>query len=363
MSVLIDKNRADILFYLTPVTLAAIAYFRSDDPQLHFQIFAKAFSFIWISIFSLSAFGEFVLNPIFQFRKIQSEKSANDPTSKKLYLQEIKGMTGTVLVMSQLIAWPLQFLHQGKPTSFVDTFQESMPFGSVTLFIVKMLIITLAADAYTYFKHYSLHCRHLYAIHATHHQFYQPTIFAAFALHPFESLYTFAPIVLFCIPGLNIHAKTYIPYLALWGGLNLYLHSGMVYGPLERLLPILFINTSVFHNAHHELTRTHFGEMLYLWDWILGTDEARQKNLRGLFGIRPWLEYFMKQPGFGVSTFLIRDPAQIVPVVSEGSKICGDERTVENKNLKKKTVPAARQTRSSSTGKRGRSASASKKKK
>jgi sterol desaturase/sphingolipid hydroxylase (fatty acid hydroxylase superfamily) len=354
MVVLIDKTRADILYYLTPLTLAAIAYFYSSDPKLHFTCFARYFATVWGSIMFLSALGEFV-NSLFGFRKIQPGR---DP---KMYLQEIKGMTGTVFVMCQCIAWPMQFVAQGKPTAFVDTFQESMPFGSIPLFILKMLVITLAADAWTFWKHYSLHCRHLYAIHATHHAFYDPSIFAAFALHPFESLYTFAPIVMFCIPQIAVHGPTYIPYLACFGLLNLYLHSGVVYAPLEKILPFFFINTSAFHNAHHELTRTHFGEMLYFIDWLIGTDEMRQRNFRGLFNTKPWLQYFMKQPGAGKTAFLIRDPAQAVPETKQNSdfkKIDGTTKPAEpvkrggRSTSSTKRTASKKSTRSSSSRKK-----------
>ena len=350
MFILINKTRADILYVLTPLALAAAGYFYSSDPKLHFSIFVKTFIRVWTSIFIVSAFGEFVLNPLLGSPKIQWHKK-----EPKLYLQEIKGMTATLLVFSQLCTWPLQMIEQGKPTSFVSTFAESMPLGNPFLFIIKMLIVTLGADFYTFAKHYSLHTKHLFAIHSTHHAFYDPSFFAAFSLHPFESLYTFAPVVLFCIPGLDIHGPTYLPYLALWGVLNLYLHSGVIYQPLEKILPFFFINTSAFHNAHHELTRTHFGEMLFLWDWLLGTDEVRQRNFRSLFTTRPWLEYFIRQPGAGATKWLIRDPQQEVAMPSLN--------TTTTTTQAKKNTSRTRSSDSSSSKRRKRSASASSKKK
>ena len=53
--------------------------------------------------------------------------------------------------------------------------------------------------------------------------------------------------------------------------LNLYLHSGHELALVEALLAPLGINTSGFHNAHHELMWTNYGELLYVWDIILDT--------------------------------------------------------------------------------------------
>ena len=61
------------------------------------------------------------------------------------------------------------------------------------------------------------------------------------------------------------------PFLASFALLNLYLHCGYSIPVLEWALPKLYINTSEWHNKHHELSVAHFGEMLTLWDWILGT--------------------------------------------------------------------------------------------
>ena len=52
---------------------------------------------------------------------------------------------------------------------------------------------------------------------------------------------------------------------------NFYLHSGVKIPFFEKTLPKLFINTSTFHNVHHAKVSINFGEVLYLWDWLLGT--------------------------------------------------------------------------------------------
>lgn len=127
------------------------------------------------------------------------------------------------------------------------------------------------ADAWTFWKHYSFHHPSIYAIHKGHHVYHNPSTYAGFAIHPVEAFWTFCPILAFCVPQLNIYAPMHLPFIGFFYALNLYLHCGYYIPILEKVLPIFFINTSAWHNAHHELRIAHFGEMLTLWDLIMGT--------------------------------------------------------------------------------------------
>eukprot|EP00958_Prasinococcus_capsulatus_P012011 scaffold1194_cov369-Prasinococcus_capsulatus_cf.AAC.25 len=185
------------------------------------------------------------------------------------------------------MAWPLARRALGRPTAFVDTFADSMPLGSSLFFVLKMCLFVLLADTWTYMKHRALHHRTVYVFHKIHHTFHDPTAFAAFALHPVEALITFCPVMLFSVDGLGIYAPFHFPFLGMWGVLNMYLHCGVYVEWVENILPLFFVNTSAFHNIHHEKTVTHFGEMLFFWDYLLGTDAMRRRNLRSLFPSQP----------------------------------------------------------------------------
>merc|ERR1719235_1354272 len=69
---------------------------------------------------------------------------------------------------------------------------KSPPLQYAVVFFMGML----AADFWTYLKHRLLHTRPLYAIQKHHHSFPNPSAYAGFAIHPFETLWTFAPIYL-----------------------------------------------------------------------------------------------------------------------------------------------------------------------
>lgn len=49
------------------------------------------------------------------------------------------------------------------------------------------------------------------------------------------------------------------------------MHCGYEVYYLEKFLRFFYINTSVYHNRHHELRVVHYGEMMTIWDKINGT--------------------------------------------------------------------------------------------
>ena len=171
-------------------------------------------------------------------------------------------------VAACLVAWALWRSWTGRPIGLVWSAAEA---GGVLPALLQSLAGVVVLDAWLYWKHRLLHSRWLFAFHRGHHVFRDPTAFAGFAVGPVESLLTFWPVVLVAVP----QAKHWAPiYFALVGGfilLNFYLHCGVTIPLLERVLPLLRINTSLFHNVHHARANTHFGEALTLWDTLCGT--------------------------------------------------------------------------------------------
>ena len=127
-----------------------------------------------------------------------------------------------------------------------------------------------------------------------HHSFYDPSCFASFAIHPFEALLTFWQIMLFSIADLNLWGPVHVSSLVLLAVMNLYLHCGYAVSWLESSLPWCLLNTSRFHNVHHEVTRAHFGEILFVWDWLCGTAIDRRLDdhpvIADMFEYAPYTE-------------------------------------------------------------------------
>jgi lathosterol oxidase len=174
-------------------------------------------------------------------------------------------------VAACLAAWPLAMIHDGKPTALA----WSLPPGTTPL---RIALQTLAAlfvmDAWLYWKHRLLHTRLLFGFHREHHAYRDPTAFAGFAVGPVESLLTFWPILILCIPRATHYAPLYFALIAAFVALNFYLHCGVTFRVLEATLPRALVNTSAFHNRHHSNADVHFGEALTLWDRLCRTDQS-----------------------------------------------------------------------------------------
>ena len=140
-----------------------------------------------------------------------------------------------------------------------------------TYYGIKVFFSAAFSDAWTFWKHYCFHHPSIYAIHKDHHVYHNPSTFAGFAIHPVEAFWTFCPIFAMCIPQLNLFAPMHLPFIGSFYLLNLYLHCGYSIASFEKFLGYFYINTSEWHNKHHEYRMTHFGEMTIIWDLIMET--------------------------------------------------------------------------------------------
>jgi sterol desaturase/sphingolipid hydroxylase (fatty acid hydroxylase superfamily) len=201
-------------------------------------------------------------------RRLQPQK-----TEAKMRGMEAFETVRAAFVFASLAAWPRARFLAGKPTAVVFSLAEAQPEApsSVALYAAKLVLVTLLVDAYMYFKHRSLHSRPLWAFHSGHHTFHNPSPFASFAVAPVEALLTFWPVVLLGLPEAPILGQAYAAWVCGFVVLNLYLHAGHAWRPAEFALRAVGLNSSLFHNVHHEKTVQNFGELMYVWDWMLGT--------------------------------------------------------------------------------------------
>ena len=61
---------------------------------------------------------------------------------------------------------------------------------------------------------------------------------------------------------------------------NSYLHCGYTLETFEYLFPRVLLNSSAFHNVHHEKVVKHFGEISSLWDYLCGTARIYDGGLK-----------------------------------------------------------------------------------
>lgn len=190
-----------------------------------------------------------------------------DQAALLLLCEEIFETSRCMFVISCMAAWPLSRFAAGGPSGLIWTLDEVGL--SVRGYLLGFIVGIPVADAWLYLKHRLLHTPTLWAFHAHHHSFRNPTAFGGFAVSPFEAIWTFAPIFLWS------HLPHWIPLVApsifAFFVLNTYLHAGFSFAILESILPLLMLNSSCYHNVHHEKMSTHFGEIFSLWDFMLGT--------------------------------------------------------------------------------------------
>lgn len=197
-------------------------------------------------------------------KRIQGPRRKTPP-----FLKEAGETTRAMFVVSCLAAWPVGMSRMGLPTGLVWTLQEM----GVSWWVAGLQMIAgiVVIDAWTYWKHRLLHTRMFFAFHRHHHSFRDPTPFAGFAVAPLETLLTFWPLLLICWPPAKHFAPMYFSAIIGFVCLNLYLHCGVTFTWMERLLPRIGLNSSAWHNVHHSDVHVNFGEVSFLWDRLCNT--------------------------------------------------------------------------------------------
>lgn len=267
---IVSGSTARIIHTLLPLTIVVIGILACPEgPEAYIRAFLTLFLAIAGTILSSAWIAEFAYEYIFCCRRLQADKTE----SSKMRYQEGWETTRASWMFASLAAFVRTRYLAGKPTAIVFTLAEAQPEApdALWLYIVKLILVTLLVDFYMYFKHRLLHWRPLFAFHRDHHTFHNPSPFASFAVAPVEAFLTFSPVLLLCFPQLPILAQAYGLWVTGFVWLNLYLHAGFVGKFSETVLRSIGLNSSSFHNIHHEKTIQNFGELMYIWDTILAT--------------------------------------------------------------------------------------------
>lgn len=250
------------------VLLVVLSGIFHPDTALYYKTAVMMFFIIWTPVM-LFAFLAFKLSNRFG-KRIQKQA-----VSTKLIGQEIFGTSRAAFIVAFMAAWPVGLSLAGYETGLVWTFEE-MGF-SWWIVTIQMFFGIVAIDAWTYWKHRLLHTKLFYPFHMHHHSFKDPTPFAGFAVGPLETVLTFWPLLLICIPEAKHFAPFYYTAITSFVFLNLYLHSGVTFSILEKVLPRINLNSSAWHNIHHSDVVVNFGEVSPIWDKICKT--ARNKSI------------------------------------------------------------------------------------
>lgn len=139
---------------------------------------------------------------------------------------------------------------------------------------VSVMLSLLVHDTYFYWMHKTLHHPKLYkSVHLVHHKSVNPTPWASFSFHFFESLFEsmVALIILVLIP-MNLTALVAFGFVSF--AFNVYGHLGYEITPKWFRHSVLFqiMNTSTHHNIHHSKFKGNYGLYFRFWDRLMGTE-------------------------------------------------------------------------------------------
>ncbi|HLP20386.1 MAG TPA: sterol desaturase family protein [Chitinophagales bacterium] len=244
------------------------------NPTVYYKSMASIFAIIIIPLLTFCYL-------VYLFSERNGERIQGERRKDPLIAQEIFGTTRAAFVVACMAAWPAGMYKLGMPTGLVWTIEEmGLTWWMV---VIQMWAGIVAVDAMTYWKHRLLHTRAFFPFHKHHHSFRDPTPFAGFAVGPLETLLTFWPLLLICLPEAKHFAPLYFTAIVSFVFLNLYLHCGVTFGWLEKLLPRMWLNSSAWHNIHHSDVNANFGEVSFIWDKLCKTSKqdmlARKKKV------------------------------------------------------------------------------------
>lgn len=144
----------------------------------------------------------------------------------------------------------------------------------VVYFVLSFFIMLILHDAYFYWTHRLMHHPKLYRkVHLVHHKSTNPSPWAAYAFHPYESIITsmILPIFAFCIP---LHLYAIVGFFAFSFVRNVMGHLGYEFFP-KGFTKSWFWGvhaTSTHHNMHHKYFNGNYGFYFTFWDRIMKTE-------------------------------------------------------------------------------------------
>ncbi len=247
------------------VALAFLSGFLHPSPQIFYDSMLRIFVVLVVPLFLFSFL-------IYRFSekygaRIQGERDKFPPIGREAF-----GSARAMFIVACMAAWPTGMYRIGLPTGLAWSLSEMGL--SAWMVVLEMYLGIVAVDAMTYWKHRLLHTRLFFPFHKHHHSFRDPTPFAGFAVGPLETLLTFWPLLLICFPPAKHFAPLYFSAIIGFVFLNLYLHCGVTFSWLEKILPRVGLNSSAWHNVHHSDVNANFGEVSSIWDKVCKTSRA-----------------------------------------------------------------------------------------
>lgn len=202
-------------------------------------------------------------------RKFSKNKIQVRFAKNKDFIREILHSMQTTLIIVGVII--LFFVTPVRGYTLVYTDISAYPIWWFPLSIFLALVIH---DTYFYWMHWTVHRPKLFRhIHLVHHKSVNPSPWASYSFHFTEGVLEamIVPILFFLLP---MHPLSLCVFVFASFTINVYGHLGYEIAPKWFRNSFLFqiINTSTYHNLHHEKFEGNYGFYFRIWDRVMGTE-------------------------------------------------------------------------------------------
>ncbi len=203
-------------------------------------------------------------------KKVRGKKIQKKRPDKKQISKEILYSLVSLLLYGTGIWLFLDWLQSG-----ITLHYGAISDYGIAYFIVSFLLMVIIHDTYFYWTHRLIHHRKLFPlVHKVHHQFTNPTPWAAFSFHPLEAIISMGviPVIIFCIPWHQNALIVFVTFMTLY---DVYIHLGY---NIEQLYLGKWQNSAADHNYHHQNARVNYGLYFTFWDRLMGTYKKSKKT-------------------------------------------------------------------------------------
>ncbi len=191
----------------------------------------------------------------------------------------------SIITMGIFALVPLVLLHYPLITRHT-TFYTRISHHGWWYFFAAFILMFLIHDTYFYWTHRMMHHKKIFPIfHLLHHKSTNPTPWAAYAFHPLEAVVEAGVFVvfLFTLPVHPLHLFIFFFLMILY---NVYGHLGYELYPIGFAKHSIgkWINTSTYHNQHHQFFKGNYGLYFTIWDRWMGTlrKDVKEELFEGL---------------------------------------------------------------------------------
>jgi sterol desaturase/sphingolipid hydroxylase (fatty acid hydroxylase superfamily) len=239
-------------------------------------MFTQSFLITFCALFVIIAARYFAVAGLFYWllwgrdpQHVLAMRLSKVPPSRGDMLHEIKWS----LISSLIFAFPGAIVIEAWKAGGTALYGDIGKFG-LWYVPVSVLVYLFLHDTYFYWTHRIMHHPKLFArMHRTHHMSRNPTPWAAFSFHPWESALgaVFLPAVVFFVP-LHVGAALFI--LVLMTVASVLNHTGWEIFPKSWMRGPLgqHVITAMHHDLHHHNYKVNFGLYFRFWDKLMGTD-------------------------------------------------------------------------------------------